>query len=117
MLICSDEEFDKLLHRMAVFETKIRHLEVNVKVNGGYGNYTTFTMTCREQGPVSPKEIHTQNKRYISLWNTFKKQICSTQLPERLLQPPGSAKITLKKIHRNETNISKKPQSKSSDNL
>ncbi|KAK0150005.1 hypothetical protein N1851_009239 [Merluccius polli] len=41
----SMDEYHKLLQKIAVLETKILRLEVNVEVNGQYGNETTLPMT------------------------------------------------------------------------
>ncbi|KAK0134097.1 hypothetical protein N1851_030343 [Merluccius polli] len=41
----STDDYHKLLQKMAVLETKILRLEVNVEVNGQYGNETTLPMT------------------------------------------------------------------------
>ena len=41
----STDDYYKLLQKIAVLETKILRLEVNVEVNGQYGNETTLPMT------------------------------------------------------------------------
>ncbi|KAK0131770.1 hypothetical protein N1851_022873 [Merluccius polli] len=41
----STDDYYKLLQKIAVLETKILRLEVNVEVNGQYGNETTLQMT------------------------------------------------------------------------
>ncbi|KAK0137854.1 hypothetical protein N1851_025936 [Merluccius polli] len=41
----STDDYHKLLQKIAVLETKILRLEVNVEVNGQYGNETTLPMT------------------------------------------------------------------------
>ena len=41
----STDDYYKLLQKIAVLETKILRLEVNMEVNGQYGNETTLPMT------------------------------------------------------------------------
>ncbi|KAK0155797.1 hypothetical protein N1851_001700 [Merluccius polli] len=41
----STDDYHKVLQKIAVLETKILRLEVNVEVNGQYGNETTLPMT------------------------------------------------------------------------
>ncbi|KAK0150773.1 hypothetical protein N1851_008116 [Merluccius polli] len=43
----STDDYYKLLQKIAVLETKILRLEVNMEVNGQYGNETTLPMTQR----------------------------------------------------------------------
>lgn len=38
----SDEDFDKLLHRMDAMKMNIHRLDMNVEGNAGYGNETTL---------------------------------------------------------------------------
>ena len=48
----STEDYHKLLQKIAVLETKMHRLEVNVEINGQYGNDTTlpiFQNSEREQ--------------------------------------------------------------------
>ena len=59
----STDDYYKLLQKVAVLETKIQRLKVNVEVNGQYGNETTLMTQISGQEQANRKLISTTKKQ------------------------------------------------------
>ena len=77
----STDDYHKLLQKIAVLETKIQRLEVNVEVNGQYGNETTLQMT----------QISGQEQANRQLISTTKKQEAGGYGSKSTSSPPWNS--------------------------
>ena len=77
----STDDYHKLLQKIAVQETTIQQLEVNVEVNGQYGNETTLLMT----------QISGQEQANRQLISTTKKQEAGGYGSKSISSPPWNS--------------------------
>ena len=81
----SMEDYYKLLQKIAVLETKIYRLEVNVEVNGSYGNDTTLPVT-QNNG-----QKHANTRLTSTSKTTMKQEGCGTDNKSTRGSPPWNS--------------------------
>lgn len=59
----STDDYHKLLQKIAVPEIKIHRLEVNMEVNGQYGNETTLPMSQNSEKEQANRELISTTKK------------------------------------------------------
>lgn len=68
----SMDDYHKLLQKIAVLETKIHRLEVNMEVNGQYGNETTRLMTQNNKQEQTGQQLTSTTKKDEAYTNSSK---------------------------------------------